>query len=242
MSTNQAGSTAAPAAAPKKSSFGRILVRIFLVFVLVIIGFLAYVSTRPDDFQITRSAVIGAPPDVVFPLVNNFHEWTKWSPWEKLDPKMKRTIDGPESGKDAHYSWEGDANVGSGEMTIAESKPNELIGINLHFIKPFEGVSPTRFTFAPADGGTKVTWAMKGQYNFITKIMCMFMNMDKMIGDNFEDGLKQLDTLAKEQAGQPQAIEKTEAASDAEPKADGSKTTEPKADEPKSDEAKAEKQ
>jgi len=110
---------------------------------------------------------------------------------------MKRTYDGPEAGKGAKYAWVGNKDVGEGSMTITESKPNELIHIDLNFIKPMEGKSLTEFKFVPEGTGTKVTWKMSGKNNFIGKAMCMVMSMDKMVGEKFEQGLNDMKTAAK---------------------------------------------
>ena len=163
----------------------KILIGLAVVIVLLVI----VIATRPSAFRVTRSAVIAAPPERPFELVNDFRAWPKWSPWEKKDPQMKRTLGGPPGGVGAIYAWAGDKNVGEGRMTIDRSERPSLVGINLEFIKPFAGVCPTAFTFDPAPGGTKVTWTMEGKYNFISKAMSLVINMDKMIGNDFEAGL-----------------------------------------------------
>jgi len=191
----------------------RILGYVSLSGLLLILGVVVYASTLPDDFQYERSAVMKAPADAVFPLINNFHEWAKWSPWEKIDPKLQRSYEGPESGKGAKYKWVGNADVGEGEMTIEESKPNELIAVKLEFFKPFAGVCPTTFKLEPAAEGTKVTWTMKGKNQLISKIMCLFIDMEQMIGKNFEDGLTKLEQAAQENLKQGVSQEPNAAAS-----------------------------
>jgi uncharacterized protein YndB with AHSA1/START domain len=163
--------------------------KILLVLVVLAAVLAVVVYLQPDDYVVERSTVIPAPASDVFPLVNDFHRWNAWSPWEKIDPNMKRTIDGSPTGKGAKYAWIGNKEVGEGSMTITESKPNELILIDLKFVKPMEGQSLTEFKFAPEGTGTKVTWKMSGKNNFVGKAMCLVMNMDKMVGGQFETGL-----------------------------------------------------
>jgi uncharacterized protein YndB with AHSA1/START domain len=146
---------------------------------------------------VTRSATIAAPPATVFAQVNDLRRWEAWSPWEKLDPAMKRTFAGPESGKDASYGWVGNDKVGEGRMTITESEPDARIAIRLDFIKPFEETSQVGFTFAPEGAGTNVTWTMDGNHSYVSKVMCVFMDMEKMIGTDYEKGLAQLKTVAE---------------------------------------------
>ena len=151
--------------------------------------FLIVVALQPSDFRVTRSAKMAAPPAEPFAQVNDFHNWDAWSPGDKIDPAMKRTYAGPSAGVGAVYSWVGNQDVGEGRMTITESREPELIQIKLEFLKPMEGLCPTEFTFKPDGEQTLVTWTMSGKHNFIAKAMCLFMNMDKMIGDEFEKGL-----------------------------------------------------
>jgi uncharacterized protein YndB with AHSA1/START domain len=165
------------------------LKKILLVLVVLIAVLAVVVYLQPDKYEVERSAVIPAPPATVFAMVNDFHRWSDWSPWEKLDPQMKRTFSSPASGKGAKYSWVGNKDVGEGDMTITESKPNELVLIDLHFIKPMEGLALTEFNFLPEGEGTRVTWKMSGKNNFVGKAMCLVMNMDKMVGGQFESGL-----------------------------------------------------
>jgi hypothetical protein len=169
-----------------------LLTLLALIVIVLIVG-----AFQPADYRITRSATIAAPAAVIFPEVNDFHRWAAWSPWEKLDPAMKRTFEGPAAGVGAAYAWEGNNDVGSGRMTIVESRPPELIAIRLEFIKPMPGLSPTEFTFRPEGAATNVTWTMNGTKNYPMKVMCLFMNMDKMVGDQFEQGLASLKSNAE---------------------------------------------
>jgi hypothetical protein len=168
-----------------------------VVVVVLLAGLLAFAATRPDVLRVQRAASIQAPPERIFPLVADFHRWTSWSPWENRDPELKRTYSGAASGKGAVYAWEGNRNVGSGRMEITEDSPSSKVMIQLDFIKPFEGHNITEFTLQPAGGATNVTWTMQGPSPFITKVMGVFMNMDKMIGRDFEAGLANLKSVAE---------------------------------------------
>jgi hypothetical protein len=145
---------------------------------------------------VSRSTVVPATAKDVFPLVNSFREWPKWSPWESVDPEMKRTYSGAESGAGARYAWSGNRKAGAGNMEIVESQEPDVIRIRLEFTKPFPGVNPTIFTFVPEGGGTRVTWAMTGEHKGIGKVFALFMNMDKMVGGDFEKGLASLAAAA----------------------------------------------
>lgn len=158
------------------------------------------VATRPADFRIVRSARIAAPPATVFAQVNDFHNWKAWSPWAKIDPAMKETYDGPSSGVGAKYAWLGNKQVGEGRMTIAESRPSEFLRINLEFIKPFQANHTAEFRFTPDGNQTAVEWSMNGHNGFVSKAFFMFVNMDKLIGRDFEKGLKQLKEVAERPA------------------------------------------
>ena len=171
--------------------------KILLVLLLVIAGFAVYVAMLPPDFKVERSAMIAAPAADVFAQVNNFHNWDAWSPWAKLDPKAKNTFEGAESGVGAKFAWDGNSDVGAGSMEIIESKPAESIKIDLRFTKPMEGTNLTQFTFKPDGEKTNVTWTMTGKSNFIGRAMCVFMNMDKMVGGKFEEGLNNLKNIVE---------------------------------------------
>ena len=167
------------------------------VLALVVMAVLGYASTKPDEFRVVRSAVMNAPPEKVFPLINDFHRWTEWSPWEHKDPNLKRTYSGSASGVGAAYDWEGNKNVGKGRMDILESQPFKRIYIKLHFMVPFESVNHAEFKLEPEGGGTKVTWTMSGASKGFHKVLCVFMNMDKMIGKDFEQGLANMNAAAQ---------------------------------------------
>ena len=176
-----------------------ISVLIFLVVAAVLAGvMLGMVSRRPAGFRITRSATMAAPAAEVFAHVNDFHRWQAWSPWEKLDPAMQRTFEGAPSGTGAVYAWNGNKKAGAGRLTITESRPGELIGMNLEFIRPFPATNQVEFKFEPADGRTRVTWTMTGRNDhFFFKLMTVVVSMDKMVGGDFERGLAQLKALVE---------------------------------------------
>jgi uncharacterized protein YndB with AHSA1/START domain len=173
------------------------LKKILIVVVVAIAALLGYAATRPDSFRVERKAVIQAPPEKVFGLINDFRQWPQWSPWEHLDPNMKRTLAGPQAGPGASYAWEGNKDVGSGRMEIKQSEPPSKVNIQLDFLQPFEAHNTAEFTLAPHDTGTEVTWAMYGQANYMTKLMCIFFSMDKMVGPDFEKGLANMKVIAE---------------------------------------------
>lgn len=167
------------------------------VLALAFVAMLAYAATKPNTFRIERSATIAAPPERVFALIADFHQWPGWSPWEKMDPTMKRTHSGAANGIGAIYEWEGNKKVGKGRMEILEAVPASRVVIKLDFLKPFEAHNTAEFTLGPRDGGTHITWAMFGKQPFMLKVMCLFMNMDAMVGKDFEAGLANMKGLAE---------------------------------------------
>jgi hypothetical protein len=154
-------------------------------------------ALQPSAFTIKRSGSIDAPAADAFAQVNDFHHWDAWSPWAKLDPTMKQTYEGAPAGTGAVYSWNGNKQVGEGRMTITESKPNELIRIHLEFMRPFKATNPTEFTFAFDGKQTVVTWQMSGTKNFMFKLFGLVMNMDKMVGGQFEKGLASMKAVTE---------------------------------------------
>jgi hypothetical protein len=169
-----------------------ILIGVGVVVVLLIVAVLVYIGTRPNDFRIERSASIAAPPDVVFSIINDLRKWNRWSPYDKRDPHMKKTLEGPSAGPGAIYTWNGNSEVGEGRLTIIESKPGQLVSMKLEFSRPFKATNQVNFKLVPSDGGTRVSWIMDGKNNFMTKAFSLFMNMDKMVGTDFEHGLANL--------------------------------------------------
>ena len=170
---------------------------IALMLLAAVAGALIYVATRPDTFRVERSVVIAAAPEAIFPLINDFHRWEAWSPWEKIDPQLKRTYEGAAQGQGAIYGWSGNKDIGSGRMRITESVPPSRVVIQLDFITPFEAHNTVEFTLTPQGDGTRVTQAMYGPSPFISKLMSLFFSMDKMVGDKYEEGLAALKRLAE---------------------------------------------
>jgi len=175
----------------------KMLIKVLLAIVLIL-GVLAIViATRPSDFRVSRSATYAAPVSVVFAQVNDLHQWEKWSPWAKLDPAMKVSYEGAETGVGSSYKWSGNNEVGEGRSTIVESRPNELVRFKLEFVRPFAGTNDVDFTFKPEGDNTTVTWAMAGKNNFMSKAVGLVMDCEKMCGDMFDQGLANLRTIVE---------------------------------------------
>lgn len=196
--------------------------KILLVVAAVIVVFVIVVATRPATFEVKRTAQINAPAEVVFAQVNDFKAWSAWSPWEQLDPTMKRTFNDVPAGVGAAYHWASDKDdVGEGNMKITVARPAEHLDIDLDFLEPFEAHNRIDFDFVKATEGTSVTWKMSGNNNFMAKVMGLFMDMDKMVGPDFEKGLASLKTVsevaAKRAADEKAAADKAadDAAADA---------------------------
>jgi len=173
------------------------LLIVLIVLAVLIVAFVVVVAMQPSDFRIVRSATMSAPPSTIFAQVNDFHKWQAWSPWAKLDPTMKTTYEGAESGTGAIHTWSGNNQVGEGRMTIMESRPNERIRFKLDFLKPMAATNTAEFTFTPQGKQTLVTWSMSGQNNFIGKAMGLVMNCEKMVGGQFETGLANLKSIVE---------------------------------------------
>ena len=173
------------------------LIKILIALAVIVVVLVSIVALQPSDFRVARSATISAPPPAVFAQVNDFHKWEAWNPWGKIDPAMKQTYEGAPAGVGAIYTWVGNKNVGEGRMTLTESRPSDLIRIKLEFFKPFAGTNIAEFTFKPAGNQTAVTWSMAGKNNFMAKAIHLFMNMDKMIGGQFETGLAQMKLIVE---------------------------------------------
>jgi hypothetical protein len=170
---------------------------VLLAVAVIIAVFVLIVAMQPSEFRIVRSATFNAPASALFAQVNDLHNWEAWSPWAKLDPAAKRTYEGQPSGTGAVFTWSGNNKVGEGTMTLTDSQPNELIRINLDFRRPFKATNTAEFTFKPEGSQTTVSWSMSGRNNFFFKAFCLFMNMDKMLGSDFEKGLAQLKTIVE---------------------------------------------
>jgi Polyketide cyclase / dehydrase and lipid transport len=180
--------------------FKKIIIGFTVAFTLAIAIVLLLATRQPDTFELKRSAVLKASPENIFSVLNNLHRWGEWSPWEKLDPNMKKTYAGSDSGLGATYEWEGNNDVGQGRMEITESTPTSKIVLSLQFIKPFKSDNVTEFALAPASSSepaTEVTWTMRGPMEFISKVMCVFVSMDAMVGKDFESGLANLKALVE---------------------------------------------
>lgn len=163
-----------------------------LIVVILVAGLL-----QPDNFRIERSTAIEAPAAIVFSQINNFKNWQAWSPWAKKDPQAQNSYSGPETGEGAAFSWKGNREVGEGKMTIVQSKPNTLIAIQLDFLAPFKATNTAEYTLEPQGSRTKLTWAMFGKKNYVSKLICLFMNMDKMVGGDFEKGLASIKEISE---------------------------------------------
>ena len=173
------------------------LKRILLALVVIVAALAVIVVLQPGEFQVTRTATMAAPAPVVFAQVNDFRKWEAWNPWARIDPAMKQTYAGAPAGVGAIYTWAGNHEVGEGRMTIIESRPSELIRVRLDFAKPFAGTSVAEFTFKPEGERTAVTWSLVGRNNFMAKAMSLVMNLDKMIGGDFEQGLAQMKSVVE---------------------------------------------
>ena len=171
------------------------IIAIVLAIAIAIVLILA--ATKPDTFSVQRSATIKAPPEKIYPLLSDFNLWKGWSPWENRDPAMKRTYSGAAAGEGAVYAWDGDKNVGSGRMEILDASAPSKIVIKLDFLTPFEAHNTAEFTMLPQGDATNLTWLMHGPAPFISKLMHVFMNIDRMVGKDFEAGLANLKRLTE---------------------------------------------
>lgn len=167
------------------------------VLVGLVLLLVAFAALRPSGLRVERSARIAAPPEAVFEQINELRNWEAWSPWAKRDPNMRMTYDGPPSGPGASYHWRGNREVGEGRMTITDSLPGELVRFRLDFLKPIRGTNTAEFAFAPDRGDTVVTWAMWGTYALPAKLVGLFIDIDKMIGNDFEAGLASMKAIAE---------------------------------------------
>lgn len=177
------------------------LTTVLAALVTVIVVLLIYAATRPNVFRVERRAHVGAAPDAIFPLLDDFHRWAQWSPWEKLDPALVRTYSGASSGAGALYEWKGNRKVGHGRMEILEAVPASRVVVRLDFLEPWTARNIAEFTLTPRGNGTEVVWAMYGPNPFMLRLMGIFMPMDKMVGKDFEAGLANLKSAAESQVG-----------------------------------------
>lgn len=165
------------------------LIKVIIGLVAIAVVFAFVIALQPSDFRIVRAATISVPAVVVFSQVNDFHKWEAWSPWAKMDPAAKNAFEGAPAGTGAVFTWGGNSKVGEGRMTLTESRPPDLIRIKLDFVRPFAGTNSVELTFRPEGNQTVVTWTIAGKNNFLARAICLFMSMDKMVGDQFEQGL-----------------------------------------------------
>lgn len=174
------------------------MIKTVAIAVVFLVGaVLVFAATRPDVFRVQRAASIKAPPEKIFPLINDFSRWGAWSPYEKKDPAMKRSMSGPAAGKGAVYAWEGNGEVGQGRMEIADAAAPSRVTLKLDFVKPFEAHNVVDFTLEPQGDATNVTWAMHGPMPYISKVITLFVDMDRMVGKDFEAGLANLKAVAE---------------------------------------------
>ena len=173
------------------------IIKILLGLAAVVVVLVTVIATRPSEFRVERTATMSTPAPVVFAQVNDFHKWEAWSPYAKRDPGMRKSFEGAPAGVGAIYTWSGNHEVGEGRTTIIESRPGELIRVKLEFVRPFAATSTATFTFRPEGERTAVTWSLDGRNGFPAKAMGLVMNMDKMIGDDFEKGLAQMKAIVE---------------------------------------------
>ncbi|MFZ5636848.1 MAG: SRPBCC family protein [Pseudomonadota bacterium] len=176
----------------------KLLFRFAMLLAILVAGVLIRAAMKPDQFAVVRRTVISAPPEKIYPLLQDFHRWAEWSPWEKLDPAMVRTFGGAQAGKGATYAWKGNKDLGEGRMEIVGTDAPQTLDIKLDFIEPMQATNATRFILRHApSGGTEVIWIMRGPADFPTKLMDTVVGMDRMVGKDFEAGLANLKVAAE---------------------------------------------
>lgn len=171
--------------------------KILLILVILLVVFAVFIQSRPAAFSVQRSATMAATPATIFPHLNDFHLWDAWLPWNELDAQMQKTYSGSPSGVGAVYEWKGNDDVGSGRMTVTEAVANERVAIRLEFFEPMEGINPTTFTIVPHGAQSTVTWRMEGKNGFIGKAFSVFVDMDAMLGKDFDKGLAKLKAVVE---------------------------------------------
>jgi len=182
----------------------KILIALAVLCIVLCIACLV-ISLQPSSFSVQRSTTMAAPPSEVFAQVNDLQAWDAWSPWRGLDSNPKKTLSTPSAGKGATFTWSGNDKIGEGSLTILDSKPYELVDIEQALLRPLTGKARMSFTFASVGDGTKVTWKMDGTNDFIGKAMCMFMDMDAMLGKDFEQGLANMKAVVEKGGAAPAA-------------------------------------
>lgn len=182
----------------KRGGLKSILLKLLFVMAALFAVLCAIIAMQPGEFSVTRTATMAAAPAAVFEQVNTLSNWEAWSPWAEKDPNAKITYEGPSSGQGSKFSWNGNADVGAGSMTITESKPSELVRLQLAFVRPMEGKCDVEFAFKPEGDQTAVSWTMSGENNFIAKAVSLVMDCDAMIGSDFEKGLANIKSVVEE--------------------------------------------
>jgi hypothetical protein len=196
------------------------LKKILIGLAVIVAGFLAFVASRPAQYHVERSVAIAAPAEVVYAQLEDLRRWGAWSPFEKMDPNMKKTFAGPERGVGASYTWEGNNEAGKGRMTISRAEPAKHVSYKLEFMEPMAGLAEANMDIeSSGENAQKLTWGMDGQNNFVGKMFCVFMDMDKMIGTQFESGLAQLKSIAEQEAKKQREAAQTAAPAAEAPKA-----------------------
>ncbi len=170
---------------------------VLLILLAVVLGLVILALGKPDTFRIERSAEYKAAPEALYARIADFRQWEDWSPWAKLDPTCKNTYSGSPSGLGAVFAWDGNKKVGAGRMEITACEPARRVVINLEFLRPFATTNTCEFLLENVGTGTRVTWVMSGHNKFVSKLFCVFMDMDKMVGKDFEKGLASLRTLVE---------------------------------------------
>lgn len=188
------------ALSPGKRRMMNIVLYALIGLVVLVAALAIVVAMRPNEFQVSRSMKIDAPPEIIFPHVNQFAAWEAWSPYEKLDPNMSKTLEGPTAGEGSVMRWSGNGNAGSGSTTILRSEPNEAIQIDLQMTSPMNCQNDVLFTFQPEGDSTVVTWNMNGKVNFMAKLLHLVLDVDKMCGDQFTEGLASLKEISEKEA------------------------------------------
>jgi len=201
INENKSDAVVEPAAA--KGKWKSIFLYILVGLVAVVGVLCVVIARRPDDFKVSQSATMKASPAAVFEHVNDFHKWEAWSPWAKMDPNAKNSFEGPTSGVGAKFGWSGNSDVGEGNMEIVESKPGELVRVRLDFVRPMEGTSDVQFKIEPQGDQTVVTWSMAGKNNFMGKAIGLFMDCEKMVGDQYDKGLANLKSIVEAKPAEP---------------------------------------
>jgi hypothetical protein len=167
---------------------------------VVLAGFLIFVATRPAQYHVERKVAIDAPVEIIYAELEDLRRWAAWSPWDKIDPNLKKTFQGPERGAGQSYTWQGNSEVGKGKMTIEHAEPLKHVSYKLEFIEPMEGRARADMKIAQAGDKNEVTWGIDGENNFVGKLFCVFVDMDKMLGGEFEKGLAQLKVITEAEA------------------------------------------